>query len=127
MTRHWRLILPAVLAGLLAGVWIGSRCERAAGRRLRREGPRPERVVKMLRRHLKLTDEQLPKVREILEAKRPAFQAIRREEQSRMAALRAEIDKEIAPLLDEEQKKKQVELRARWEKRAAESSPPVAK
>lgn len=127
MSRHWRLILPAVLAGLLAGVWIGSRCERAAGRRMRREGPRPERVVKMLRRELSLTSTQMPQVRAILEAKRPAFQAIRREEQARMSALRAEIDKDIEPLLDEAQKKKQIELRARWDKRAREASPPVAK
>lgn len=127
MSRHWRLVLPAVLAGLLAGVWIGSRCERAAGRRMRREGPRTERVMKMIRRELKLTDDQAVKVRAVLDAKKPAFQAVRREERARMAALRAEIDKEIEPLLDEAQKKKQIELRAKWEKRAQESSPPVAK
>jgi len=127
LSRHWRLVLPAVLAGLLAGVWIGSRCERAAGRRMRREGPRPERVMKMLRRELSLTSEQMPQVRAILDAKRPKFQAVRKQEQAAMAALRAEIDKDIEPLLDEGQKKKQIELRARWEKRAAESSPPVAK
>lgn len=127
MTRAWRLVLPAVLGGLLAGVWIGARCERAASRRVRREGPRLERVMKMLKRELKLRDDQADKVRAALEAKRPAFQAVRREEQARMAALRAEIDRDIEPLLDEAQKKKQVELRARWERRAQESSPPVAK
>lgn len=127
MSRAWRLVLPAVLGGLLAGVWIGSRCERAAGRRMRREGPRTERVMKMFRRELKLNDDQAVKVRAVLDAKKPAFQAVRREEQARMAALRAEIDKEIEPLLDEAQKKKQSELRARWDKRARESSPPVAK
>ncbi len=116
-----------MLAGLLAGVWIGARCERAAGRRMRREGPRPERVMKMLRRELSLTSTQMPQVRAILDAKRPQFQAVRKQEQAAMAALRLEIDKEVEPLLDEAQKKKQVELRAKWEKRAQESSPPVAK
>lgn len=117
-----------MLGGLLAGVWIGSRCERAAGRRMRREGPRPERVMKMLRRELSLTSTQMPQVRAILDAKRPKFQAVRKQEQAAMAALRLEIDKEVEPLLDDSQKKKQVELRARWEKRAAqESNPPVAK
>jgi hypothetical protein len=126
LTRAWRLVLPAVLGGLLAGVWIGARCERAAGRRMRREGPRPERVMKMLRHELKLRDDQAEAVRKILETKRPAFLSVRREEEARMAALRAEIDKDIAPLLDDAQKLKQAELRARWEKREKESSPPVA-
>lgn len=127
MTRAWRFVLPAVLGGLLAGVWIGSRFERAANRRLRREGPQPERVMKILKRELKLRGDQSEKVRALLEAKRPAFQAVRREERARMAALRAEINKEIEPLLDDEQRAKQKILRERWEKRALESSPPVAK
>ncbi len=127
MSRAWRLVLPAVLGGLLAGVWIGARCERAADRRMRREGPRPERVLKMLRRQLKLRDDQSDQVRKILEAKGPAFQAIRRDEQTRMAALRAEIDGDIAPLLDDAQKVRQGELRARWEKRAKDASPPDAR
>jgi len=127
LIRHWRLVLPVLLGGLLAGVWIGSRCERAAGKRMRREGPRTERVLKMLKRELKLRDDQAETVRGILQAKRPAFQAVRREEEARMAALRLEIDKEIAPLLDDAQKLKQAELRAKWEKRLKESSPPVAK
>lgn len=123
MSRSWRLVLPALLGGLLAGVWIGARCERAADRRMRREGPRPERVLKMLRREMKLRDEQAEKIRAVLEAKRPAFEKIRRDEQASMTALRAEIDKDIAPLLDDAQKKKQEELRARWERRAKEASP----
>ena len=127
MTRHWRLILPAVLGGLLAGVWLGARCERAASRRMRREGPKPEHVLKMFRRHLELRNDQIEPVKKILESKRPQFQAVRREEEARMSALRMEIDKEILPLLDEAQKAKQVELRARWEKRMKESNPPNAR
>lgn len=123
MTRAWRLVLPAVLGGLLLGVWIGSRFERAAIRRMRREGPNPERVLKMFRRELKLSDDQGEAVRKILESKRPAFLAIRRDEQAAMAALRVEIDKDISPLLDDVQKLKRGELRARWYKRAKQSSP----
>ena len=126
MSRAWRLVLPAVLGGLLAGVWIGARCERSAERRMRREGPRPERMLKMLRRELKLRDDQTAAIRNILESKRLAFQAGRREAEGRMAALRAEIDKEIAPLLDDAQKRRQEELRARWERHARESGPPDA-
>lgn len=116
MTRAWRLVLPAVLGGLLAGVWIGSRLERHASRRMRREGPRPERVVKMLRRELALRPDQTQALRTLLAAKRPAFQAIRREEEARMAALRAEIDKDMEPFLDEDQKRRMEALRARWQK-----------
>lgn len=127
MSRAWRLVLPAVLGGLLAGVWIGSRCERAAMRRMHREGPRPERVVKILTRELGLRPEQSEAVRKILEAKRPAFQAIRKNEEAGMAALRAEIDTDIAPLLDDAQKKRSEELRARWDKHGKEQGPPDAR
>lgn len=127
MTRAWRLVLPAVLGGLLAGVWLGARLERSAARRMRREGPRPERVVKMLRRELGLRPDQTQALRALLVAKRPAFQAIRREEEARMAALRLEIDRDLAPFLDDAQKSKMAALRARWEKRAKEPGPPDAR
>lgn len=127
MIRHWRLVLAAVLVGLLAGVWLGSRLERSAARRMRKEGPRPERVVKMLRRELDLRPEQVQALRTLLAAKRPAFQAIRRQEEAGMAALRAEIDRDLSPFLDEAQKKKLEELRARWQHRPPEPGPPDAR
>lgn len=127
MIRRWRLVLPAVLVGLLAGVWIGSRLERSAARRMRREGPRPERVVKMLRRELDLRPEQVQALRTLLAAKRPAFQAIRRQEEAGMAALRSEIDRDLSPFLDDAQKKKLEELRARWQRRTTEPAPPDAR
>ena len=119
MTRAWRLVLPALLGGLLLGVWIGARCERAASRRMRREGPTPERVLKMFRRELKLRDDQAAPILAILKAKDPAFQALRRDQDTRMTALRAEIDKDVSPLLDEAQRHKLDELRARWQKHDA--------
>lgn len=127
MIRHWRVVLIAVLGGLLAGIWIGSRLERAAAHRMRRQGPKPERVVKMLRRELDLRPDQVQALRALLTAKKSAFQAIRRDEQSRMAALRAEIDRDLAPFLDDAQKKKMEELRARWQKPPMEPGPPDAR
>jgi hypothetical protein len=127
LTRHWRVVLTAVLGGLLAGVWLGARLERFASRRMRREGPRPERVVKMLRRELELRPDQTQALRALLAAKRPAFQAIRRDEESRMAALRAEIDRDLAPFLDEEQKTRMEALRARWQRRPPGPPPPDAR
>lgn len=127
MSRGWRLVLPALLAGLLAGAWLGSRLERSAQRRMRREGPRPERVLKMLRRELALRPDQVQAVRGILEAKRPAFAALRREEALLMDGLRAQIDAEITPLLDEPQRAKMEALRARWRKRPPEAGPPDAR
>lgn len=127
MSRVWRLVLPALLGGLLIGVWTGSRCERAAARRVRREGPNPAKVLKMLRRELRLTPDQTEKVRAILAAKRPAFRALRRENAERMAALREEVDAEIAPLLDDAQKARQAEFRARWKTRVKDPSPPDAR
>lgn len=127
MIRAWRFILPAVLVGLLAGVWAGARLERSAARRMRREGPRPARVVKMLSRELGLRPDQTQALRALLTAKRPAFQAIRREEEARMAALRAEIDRDLTPFLDEGQKKKLEALRARWQKPPHGPPPPDAR
>jgi glucose-6-phosphate dehydrogenase assembly protein OpcA len=127
LIRHWRGLLIAVLAGLLAGVWLGSRLERAAAHRMRRQGPRPERVVKMLRRELDLRPDQVQALRALLTAKKASFQAIRREEESRMAALRTEIDRDLAPFLDDTQKKKLEALRARWQKPTAEPGPPDAR
>lgn len=123
MTRAWRLVLPAVLGGMLAGVWIGARFERATIRRMHREGPSPEHMLKMFRRELKLRDDQAAAIFKILEAKRPQFLAARREAEVRTAALRSEIDKDIAPLLDDVQKKKHDEMRARWQKHMKESNP----
>lgn len=127
MIRAWRFVLPAVLVGLLAGVWTGARLERSAARRMRREGPRPARVVKMLSRELGLRPDQTQALRALLTAKRPAFQAIRREEEARMAALRAEIDRDLTPFLDEGQKKKLEALRARWQKPPHGPPPPDAR
>lgn len=127
MSRGWRLVLPAVLGGLLAGVWLGARLERSAARRMRREGPNPQRVLKMLRHELKLRDDQSEAVRRILEAKRPAFQAIRREAEARMASLRVEIDNDISPLLDDVQKKRKDEMNARWQKHMKNPNPPDAR
>jgi hypothetical protein len=127
LSRAWRLVLPALLGGLLAGVWIGSRCERAHERRMRKMGPSPERVVKMLRRELKLRDDQAEPIRAIIAGKTASFDAVRRDGEARMEALRAEIDRDIAPLLDDAQKLKLGEMRARRMQRAKESSPAVAK
>ena len=126
MSRYWRLVLPAVLGGLLIGVWIGSRVERAAMRRMRHEGPTPERILKMLRREIGLRADQAESVSKVLEAKRPEFQAMHREEIARMNALRDSIDKDISSLLDDGQKKKLEALRARWDKREKEHGPPNA-
>jgi hypothetical protein len=127
LIRHWRGLLIAVLAGLLAGVWLGSRLERSAAHRMRRQGPKPERVVKMLRRELDLRPDQVQALRALLTAKKTSFQAIRREEESRMAALRAEIDRDLAPFLDDAQKRKLEALRARWQKPPTEPGPPDAR
>lgn len=121
MKKHWRVVLPALLGGLLLGVWLGARCERSVQRRLRREGPRPERVLKMLNHKLGLRADQSAAIAKVLEAKKPAFDAVRREEQARMKALRDGIDQDVTPILDEAQRKKLAELRARWEKRENEA------
>lgn len=127
MTRAWKLVLPGVLAGLLAGLWIGARFERSLQKKIRRDGPNPERIVKKMRRELELTPAQTESVRAILASRREQFAAARREGAERLRALRAGVDKEIEPLLDERQKAKFAALRERWEKRLREEGPPDAK
>jgi hypothetical protein len=94
---------------------------------MRRMGPSPERVVKMFRRELKLRDDQTEPIRGIITAKSASFDAVRREGEVRMETLRAEIDRDIAPLLDEAQKIKLGEMRARRMQRENEPNPPIAK
>ncbi len=127
MTRAWKLVLPGVLAGLLAGVWIGARFERSAQKRIRRDGPSPERVLKKLRRELDLTPVQTESIRSIMASHKGKFVAARREGAARLAELRRGVDKEIEPLLDERQKAKFAALRERWEKRMREEVPPDEK
>lgn len=123
MTRAWKLVVPALLGGLLLGAWIGSRCERAAMRRLRREGPNPEKALKTFRRELSLSDAQTESVRGILLSRRERFAGIRRDGHERFRVLRAEMDAEIEKTLDDAQKKKFAELRARWDKKHADGGP----
>ncbi|UPT72794.1 MAG: hypothetical protein M0D55_12770 [Elusimicrobiota bacterium] len=127
MTRGWRLVLPALLGGLLLGVFAGSRLERAGQRRMRREGPNPEKALKKLRRELKLTDAQTSAIRAIMASRKDQFAAARREGAERVRLLRAGIDKEIEPLLDDAQKAKFTALRERWDRRMREEGPPDAK
>lgn len=126
MTRAWRLVLPAVLAGLLAGVYAGARFERAAQKRQRREGPNPERVLRRFRRELVLTDAQTEKVRGIMAAHRPEFAAARKEGFERIKALRAGVDKEIDALLDADQKARFVLLKEKMDRKMREEAPPDA-
>ncbi len=126
MSRYWRLVVPAVLGGLLLGVFVGSRVERAAQRRMRREGPNPEKVLRKFRRELVLTDAQTESVRKIMASHKPEFEAARRDGFERMKALRASVDKEIDALLDAPQKERFVALKEKMDRKMREESPPDA-
>lgn len=112
-------VSAALLAGLLAGAWVGSALDRRALRRLHRRGPDVERMVGRFRRELKLDDAQAAKVREALESRRAKHEALRQEHEARFKALRAEIDADIEKLLTGEQRERFAEMRAEWEKRRA--------
>jgi septal ring factor EnvC (AmiA/AmiB activator) len=114
-----RAVIAALLAGLLAGVWAGSFCERAARRRMRRQGPDVEKAVARFRRDLKLDDAQAAKVREALESRRDRHESLRRDQEARFKALRDEIDADIDKALTPGQQARFAELRARWEKEHA--------
>jgi phytoene dehydrogenase-like protein len=118
--RSWRWVLPALLAGLLAGFWAGARLERAAQRKARRDGPDIARIHSRFVRRLTLNEDQSAKLRTIFESRRERFKAIQREEHDKAAALRLEIDREIEAMLDAGQKARFAEMRARWEKKHAE-------
>lgn len=113
-------VLAALLAGLLAGTWLGFTLDRSALRKMRRRGPDVEHIVKRLSRDLKLDEAQSAKVREAMASRRARYEALRREHTQRFSALRAEIDADIEKLLTEEQKKAFAKSRLEWEKRRAE-------
>lgn len=126
MTRSARLVLPALLGGLLIGVFAGARFERANQRRIRREGPNPEKVLRRFRRELALTDAQTEKVRGIMAAHKPEFAAARKEGFERVKALRAGVDREIEAILDETQKSRFVLLKEKMDRKMREEAPPDA-
>jgi Spy/CpxP family protein refolding chaperone len=113
-------VVAALLAGLLAGTWLGFSLDRSALRRMRKRGPDVERIVEKLSRDLKLDAAQAAKVREAMESRRARHEALRKEHAERFSALRAEIDADIEKLLTEEQKKAFAASRLRWEKRRAQ-------
>lgn len=112
-------VAAALLAGLLAGTFIGYKADRSALRKTRHRGFSAERVAGKLSRDLKLDPAQSAKLRELLVARRSKHDALRKEHEARFKALRAEIDADIEKLLTEEQRKAFAEKRARWEKRRA--------
>lgn len=120
MRPAWRLAVPALLLGLLAGFWGGARLERASSLKIRRDGPSVEKIHRRFVKKLGLDETQSAKVRAVLDSRRDRFAALRREGHDKAAALRAEMDREIEAVLDERQKAVFAEMRARWEKRHAE-------
>lgn len=120
MNRSLKLAVPVLLAGLLAGFWIGARCERAAERRLRRDGPNVEKIHRKFVKELALDASQSEKVKAILDARKEKFTALRRGHHGQFEALRAEMDKEIEALLSDAQKPRFAALRERWRKKHAE-------
>lgn len=120
MRTAWRLAVPALLLGLLAGFWAGARLERSASLRARRAGPPIDKIHRRFVKKLRLDEAQSTKVRAVLDSRRERFAALRREGHDKAAALRQEMDREIEALLDERQKPIFAEMRARWEKKHAE-------
>jgi hypothetical protein len=72
----------------------------------------PPRVAAKLRRKLDLTDEQTRRVEEILRARQLALQAIRREAWPRVEVELDRVRREVAEVLDEQQRRE-------WEERFA--------
>jgi Spy/CpxP family protein refolding chaperone len=111
-------VAAALLAGLLAGTWLGFAADRRAHRG-RGKGPNVERIVKKLARDLKLDEKQSAAVREAMTARRAKHEELRKEHEARFKALRAEIDADIEKVLTPEQKKAFAEKRAEWERKRA--------
>lgn len=117
MSRN-QAVAAALLAGLLAGTWLGFAADRRAHSR-RGKAFSAERVVEKLTRELKLDEKQSAAVREIVTARRDRHEELRREHEARFKALRAEIDADIEKVLTPEQRKAFAEKRAQWERRRA--------
>lgn len=112
-------VAAALLAGLLAGTWLGFAADRRALRGLKGRRPDPERIAKRLERVLMLDAQQTAKVRDIVASRGARHEALRQEHEAAFKALRAEIDAEIEKVLDEGQRRRFAEKRAAWEKRRA--------
>lgn len=111
-------VAAALLAGLLAGAWLGFAADRRSHGR-RGKSFNAERITEKLTRDLKLDEKQGAQVLEIMKSRRVKHEELRKEHEARFKALRAELDADIERVLTPEQKKAFAEKRARWERRRA--------
>ncbi|HYK87766.1 MAG TPA: hypothetical protein VE398_03295 [Acidobacteriota bacterium] len=115
------VVLAAVfLLGCMVGaagflVW-GGRVVSARGLRPGEPFPRGDRPFRLVER-LGLSHDQESQVRQVLDDSRKKLDAIRAESAPRLAVVRAEMDKKILALLNDEQKKKFEEFRKEMESR----------
>lgn len=109
MTIHWRQVLPALAAGLLAGAALGRWAHRHHG------GERHfTRMVESFSRELDLTPEQRTRLEAVLEAKRRSFRALHDELRPRFEELRRSAKEEIAAILTPDQRPRFEKVEAEW-------------
>jgi Spy/CpxP family protein refolding chaperone len=112
------LILLVCVVNLVAGTAVGVVLDRTVFAEQHRgwSGGRRFDMARMLEKRLDLDADQAKKVRDILAARRPAFDEAMREIRPRLDAARVESENAIRAVLRPEQVARYDELRTEWQK-----------
>ncbi|HAH05734.1 MAG TPA: hypothetical protein DCM05_04275 [Elusimicrobia bacterium] len=119
MKIHWKQVVPFFLLGLLLGAAFGSWAHRAALRKFRGGGPKPNhaRMFERLSRQLALDEGQRTAIRAVMDGQRAQMQALQQRNAQEFEAQRLAFKTEILKSLRPEQRERFEAFTARWEKR----------
>ncbi|MBI4347857.1 MAG: hypothetical protein HY553_13455 [Elusimicrobia bacterium] len=115
MTRDWKAVAGALVAGILIG---------AAAQRAFPPKPPKGRMVAHITRKLKLSPEQKQLLQRIVEAKRRRMDALHEENKPKVQAVRESAREEIRAILTPEQQRRFDEMLARWKERRVKHGRP---
>lgn len=117
MKIEWRQAVPVFALAFVLGAAVGSWAQRMRGPRHRMMPPPAAKIVAKLNRELTLDEAQRGAVLGLLEARRPAAEALHKETFDKMEALRLSVQAEIRALLRPDQQAKLDAFSARMEAR----------
>jgi hypothetical protein len=121
--RHWKVIL-SIIAIFIAGIVTGSVLTLRVVKTVANNNLNPDRypmgLLENYQRRLKLTPEQMEKMRPVIEETRKEWaETVRRTVGMHMGIMRR-VDEQLAPLLTDDQKKVADEMREEMRKKARE-------
>ena len=117
MTPKWKQIVPALLVGILLGLWAGALLPKAALWCRHQRGSDADRLLNTIGAELKLDAGQKDAVKAVLETYRSQTKALHQETTAKFTQIRASMRQDVDKLLNPEQQKKFQEIQSHWDAR----------